>query len=115
MNTQIGTPGLRDWEKALDLPAKLLKNTVMCQFIIPFEGNATDLTGKARTAITGAGGDFQGDDNAGQFSISTPVGKITGSYTVGGEGQALHVRIEDKPFFISCGQIEGQLKKSLGA
>jgi hypothetical protein len=87
----------------------------MCQFTIPFDGSAADLTGKARTAITGAGGNFEGDENVGQFSISTPVGKITGSYTVGDDRQALHVHIEDKPFFISCGQIEGQLKKSLGA
>jgi hypothetical protein len=86
----------------------------MCQFTIPFEGNATELTGKARTAITGAGGNFEGDDNTGQFSIATPVGKISGSYTVSGDRQSLHVDIADKPFFITCGQIEGQLKKSLG-
>jgi len=85
----------------------------MCDFTIPFEGNAADLTGKARKAITGAGGNFEGDDNTGNFSISTPVGKITGTYAIGGDGQALQVHIEDKPFFISCSQIEGQLKKSL--
>ena len=85
----------------------------MCQFSIPFEGDAIELTGKARTAITGAGGQFEGDDRVGQFSISTPVGKIAGKYTVSDDRQSLHVQIDDKPFFISCGQIEGQLKKSL--
>lgn len=85
----------------------------MCQFAIPFAGSASDLTQKAGNAITGAGGTFSGDENAGNFSLSTPVGKIAGSYTV--EGNALQVKIEDKPFFVSCGQIEGQLKKSLGA
>lgn len=86
----------------------------MCQFTISFEGSATDLTRKAKTAITGAGGNFEGDDGVGQFSIATPVGKIVGSYAVEAGSQALQVSISDKPFFISCGQIEGQLKKSLG-
>ena len=80
----------------------------MCQFAIPFTGSAIDLTDKAKTAITGAGGSFTGDETAGAFSISTPVGKIAGSYTV--NDSALRVTIDDKPFFISCGQIENQLK-----
>jgi len=86
----------------------------MCQFTISFEGSAADLTRKAKTAITGAGGNFEGGDGGGRFSIATPVGKIIGAYAVEAGSQALQVSITDKPFFISCSQIEGQLKKSLG-
>jgi uncharacterized protein (DUF779 family) len=83
----------------------------MCDFQIPFTDSAESLVDKANKAITGIGGTFTGDTSTGQFSLSTPVGKISGTYTVG--DKVLHVAIDDKPFFIPCSQIESQLKKSL--
>lgn len=83
----------------------------MCDFSIPFSGNPEVLIERANKAISGIGGNFTGDTAAGQFFISTPIGKISGSYTV--EDQSLRIHIEEKPFFVSCGQIEDQLKKAL--
>ena len=83
----------------------------MCDFSFPFTASADSLVQKVDKALSGVGGTLSGDANAGQFVLSTPVGKITGSYRT--EGQTLLVHIEEKPFFLSCGQIEGQLKKVL--
>jgi hypothetical protein len=83
----------------------------MCDFPIPFSGNPEVLVERASKAISSIGGTFTGDTSSGQFFLSTPIGKIIGSYVV--EGQALNIHIEEKPFFLSCGQIEEQLKKAL--
>lgn len=83
----------------------------MCDFTFPIQTNPESLVGKMSKSITGFGGTFTGDASAGQFSLATPVGKITGSYALA--GQSLQVHVEDKPFFLSCAQIEGQLKKAL--
>ena len=52
-----------------------------CSFSIPFSESAEDFLAKAKSGITGAGGMFSGDVNAGNFSISTFVGEIAGTYT----------------------------------
>lgn len=83
----------------------------MCDFTFPITTSPESLLDKMSKAISGIGGSFSGDARAGQFSLSTPVGKITGTYRI--ENQELLVHIEDKPFFVSCSQIEGQLRKSL--
>ncbi len=83
----------------------------MCDFQIPFSSPVADLIDKANQSITKMGGTFSGDSQTGNFSISTPVGKISGAYTVG--TGTLDIHIEDKPFFVSCGMIEDQLTKAL--
>jgi hypothetical protein len=83
----------------------------MCDFTFPLNISAEDLVHKMSKAITGIGGTLSGDTNAGAFQLPTPVGKISGSYQIGGQGLVVH--IEDKPFFVSCAQIEAQLRKSL--
>ena len=85
----------------------------MCDFTFPIQTSPDSLVEKMSKSITGIGGTFTGDTKTGQFSLSTPVGKITGSYAL--QDQSLQIHIEDKPFFLSCGQIEGQLKKALDA
>lgn len=80
-----------------------------CNFSIPFTGNPEGLISQANSAISGYGGSFTGDNTQGQFNISSPLGKISGSYTI--LGQAFNISIEDKPMFISCGRIEDELKK----
>jgi hypothetical protein len=82
-----------------------------CNFKVPFSGAAADIVTKARTAIGGAGGNFNGDDNTGSFDISTMAGDVRGSYTVSGD--ALEVTITDKPIFLPCDMIEAQLKQYL--
>lgn len=87
------------------------KEIYMCNFSIGFTGSPQELINKAKTAVTNAGGNFNGDASQGAFSISTPAGKIGGNYTV--SGQNFSVAVSEKPFFVSCGMIEAQLRKYL--
>lgn len=84
-----------------------------CNFSIPFAGGADILIEKAKSAITGNGGIFNGDYSAGNFVISTPVGKVSGFYTV--ENQNFNIGIDDKPFLVSCSKIENTLREALAA
>jgi hypothetical protein len=79
-----------------------------CNFSIPFSTSPDALSAKAQQAITRAGGNFQGDSNAGNFDVSTPLGDIRGSYVI--QGNSIMVTIASKPFLVSCGMIEKQLR-----
>lgn len=79
-----------------------------CNFSIPFQISATEVAQKARNAIMEAGGNFQGDANAGNFEVSTPLGSIRGAYQI--QNQVIHVAILSKPFLVGCGMIEKQLR-----
>lgn len=79
-----------------------------CNFSIQFGSSAGEVAEKARTAIMGAGGTFQGNESAGDFDVSTPLGSISGSYTI--RQQVIHVTIHSKPFLVGCGLIEKQLR-----
>jgi hypothetical protein len=79
-----------------------------CNFSIPFQSSAEDVAAQARTAILNAGGNFEGDSNAGMFDVSTPLGAIRGNYTI--DQAVIHVSITSKPFIVSCGLIESQLR-----
>ena len=80
----------------------------MCNFSIPFNVAPEEIADKARRAITGAGGNFSGNEQAGKFEISTPLGVIRGSYAI--QNSVIHVNISSKPFLVGCGVIEKQLK-----
>lgn len=80
----------------------------MCQFSIPFSGNADGLISRARQAIERAGGSLTGDTNQGTFQASTPIGAIQGGYTV--NGQEITIAIDKKPFLLSCNRIETELR-----
>lgn len=69
---------------------------------------ASGVVQKASAAITGAGGNFQGDENAGNFEVSTPLGSIRGAYQI--QNQVIRVSILSKPFLVGCGMIEKQLR-----
>jgi hypothetical protein len=79
-----------------------------CNFSIPFSSSPQSLSLKAQQAITGAGGSFQGDATAGNFEVSTPLGDIRGSYVI--QQSVIMVTIASKPFLVSCGMIEKQLR-----
>lgn len=79
-----------------------------CNFSIQFNATAEEVAGKARNAIMGAGGVFQGDASAGNFDVSTPLGNIRGSYVI--QHPVIHVTISSKPFLVGCGVIEKQLR-----
>lgn len=79
-----------------------------CNFSIQFSGSPDDLALKARKAIMGAGGNFQGNASSGNFDVSTPLGSIRGNYVI--EQPLIHVTIVSKPFLVSCSLIENQLR-----
>ena len=82
-----------------------------CNFVIPFSGKANIILAKAKNAIEGQGGTFNGDESAGNFNVSILGNLIKGSYTT--TGQELNIIIDSKPFLIPCGTIESFLKNKL--
>ncbi len=82
-----------------------------CSFDIPFSIPTTELIERAQKAIIKAGGEVGGDVTAGNFSIPSPIGKITGNYTIA--EQCATFNITDKPMFLSCGLIESTIQKYL--
>jgi hypothetical protein len=82
-----------------------------CNFSIAFNGSPEELIERARKAINEAGGEFFGDTFTGEFSLSTFIGKISGSYNAA--PMKLEIEIMDKPVFISCSRIKEELEKYL--
>ena len=80
-----------------------------CDFSIDFTDASDTLIERANDAIINAGGIFNGNAEGGNFSISTPLGKIAGGYHI--SGQTIAFAITDKPFLIGCGRIEDELRK----
>src|SRR5688572_18495306 len=69
-----------------------------CSFSIEFQQTAPEVVKLAGEAITRAGGDFSGDNNSGQFRLSTGIGSVKGTYSI--NGSVLSVNISDKPVFV---------------
>jgi len=82
-----------------------------CQFVIPFTVSLTPWVEKARTAVEGQGGSFQGDESSGSFDVTIMGNHASGSYRV--LGNELHVKVDNKPFFVPCSSIENYLVKQL--
>ena len=83
-----------------------------CNFNFPFTGDADAVLNKAKNAVQGQGGTFNGDQQTGMFKLTVFGSTIAGSYSV--IGQNMEIVIDEKPFLISCGTIEGFLKSQLG-
>ena len=82
-----------------------------CNFSIDFIEPAEELITKAKNAIDAMGGSFEGDAGSGSLSISTPLGKVNGTYQI--ENNTVHFTIHEKPLFLSCNMIEDQLRKHI--
>ena len=82
-----------------------------CNFSIPFSGSPEDVLAKARRAVQGQGGNFDGDTSSGNFHVTVFGNTIAGSYTVA--GQNLDIVIDSKPFLLPCNAIEGFLKSQI--
>ncbi|WP_411275065.1 hypothetical protein [Daejeonella sp.] len=82
-----------------------------CSISIDFEGDPDKLIRSAEEAISGAGGSFAGNNAEGKFAINSPLGKVSGTYTV--LGQSFNISIIDKPFLVSCSKIEDELRKQI--
>lgn len=84
-----------------------------CNFSISFSGSADVVVAKAKKAVESQNGQFSGDSNSGNFSVSVFGNTIVGSYIT--MAQQLQVTIEEKPFLLPCNAIEGFLKTQLGS
>lgn len=93
------------------LPFLCKNNFMACEFSLPFSGTADAVLAKAKRAVEGQGGNFNGDAAGGDFSVSVFGNKIVGNYTV--SGQTMRVNITDKPFMVPCSAIESFLKNQL--
>ncbi|MBB1283683.1 hypothetical protein HRH25_04790 [Flavisolibacter sp. BT320] len=82
-----------------------------CDFSIPFTGSPEEVLAKAKSTVQSQGGNFNGDTNNGDFTVSVFGNKIVGNYTV--SGNILNISITDKPFMVPCNAIEGFLKGQL--
>jgi hypothetical protein len=83
-----------------------------CQFTLPFSVPLEPLVEKARKAVEGQGGTFNGDIHAGSFDVTVMGNHASGSYKA--EGNELHIIIDEKPFFVPCSSIENYLRQQLG-
>jgi hypothetical protein len=83
-----------------------------CNFSFTFSGDPNTVLQKARKAVTGQGGNFEGDTQNGTFDLTVFGNTIAGSYTV--SGQNMDIVISEKPFLLPCSTIEGFLKAQLG-
>jgi hypothetical protein len=82
-----------------------------CNFSISFTGPAEAALSKAKTAVEGQGGHFNGDATSGDFEVTVFGNKVAGAYTV--TGNELSVNITEKPFLLPCNAIEGFLKSQV--
>lgn len=83
-----------------------------CNFQFTFSGDPNLVLEKARKAVTGQGGNFEGDTQNGNFNLSVFGNTIAGAYAV--SVQTMDIEISEKPFLLPCSTIEGFLKAQLG-
>ena len=82
-----------------------------CNFTIPFTKSVTEILEKAKKTVESQGGNFTGDENAGNFDVNIFGNTVVGSYAV--NEQSLNIDISDKPFLVPCNMIENFLKSQL--
>jgi len=82
-----------------------------CNFSIPFSGEAETILKKAKAAVEGQDGNFNGDINSGNFEVTVLSNTIKANYNV--SGQSFNLIITDKPFFVPCSTIESFLKSKI--
>jgi hypothetical protein len=78
-----------------------------CRFQFEFPGSGTALVEKIRAKMTDSGGQFEGSDAVGSFSLPTPVGAFEGSYSI--DKNTIWVEVTGKPIFVPCSAIEAKL------
>lgn len=83
----------------------------LCNFNIPFSGDASIILDKAKKAVESQGGNFTGDTAQGIFDVSIFGQEIKGSYNV--IGIDLNIIIDSKPFMVPCSAIESFLKSKI--
>jgi len=81
----------------------------MAPISIPVGVAAATAVKAAKTAIQEVGGTVAGDDSAGDFSVSSPLGDVKGNYAVA--TGTLTVTITDKPMFAPASMIEAKIRE----
>ncbi len=92
-----------------DIYFETLNIMANCNFFIEFNGDGSDLIERARVGITKAGGNLKGDDQNGNFHITTSLGKIEGVYSI--VLNQINIEISHKPMLVSCKRIETELQQ----
>lgn len=86
-------------------------------FNIAYPGTSSEFASTAGNTITTKGGEFNGNDTKGTFSIDTPIGDVKGSYLVlsepGSAETKIEVTITDKPFLVPMRKIESAIASFL--
>lgn len=82
-----------------------------CNFNIEFTKSVAEILEKAKKTVEAQGGNFTGDESAGNFDVSIFGNTVVGSYSV--NGNSLNIDITDKPFLVPCNMIENFLKSQL--
>ncbi len=82
-----------------------------CRFAIQFSDSAAAVIREAGSAITSAGGNFDGDEGTGTFELPTGIGSVKGRYTIA--DSVINIQISDKPLFVGCKKIEKTIIKYL--
>src|SRR5258706_12330049 len=78
-----------------------------CAFSLHFESTAADLFTASKASTLEQGGTFIGTPQLGKAAIPTDAGTVYFTYAT--QGQSLHVEVTDKPWLVSCGDIQKQM------
>jgi hypothetical protein len=76
------------------------------------KGELSSQLDKVKKSITGQGGSFDGDAKAGKFTVKTPLGNVSLSYTVLPDNQ-LAFKVTDKPMLVPNSTIESKIREFL--
>jgi len=79
-------------------------------FNVKFNNSAENAIAKAKNAVSNGGGSFNGDNNSGDFSGNTPLGKVVGNYRVISDSEAT-ITITSKPFLLGEGLVKTEVAK----
>ncbi|MGB5894203.1 MAG: hypothetical protein WBG58_08490, partial [Ignavibacteriaceae bacterium] len=82
-----------------------------CSFKFNIDSSPTEIIDKVKTKIEKERGSFTGNENDGNFNLSSPVGAIEGNYSI--SGNELKIDITKKPMMLPCSMIESELEKRL--
>lgn len=78
-----------------------------CAFSLHFESTAADLFTASKASALDQGGTFIGTPQLGKASIPTDAGTVY--FTFSTQGQSLKIQVTDKPWLVSCSDIQQQM------
>jgi hypothetical protein len=82
-----------------------------CKFERKLVSSSQQLLAKAEKEIKSFNGTFAGDNSKGTFLIPTPLGSLSGNYSI--NVNQIKIEITEKPFVVSCKIIEQKLDEYL--